>query len=92
MFSRGRLDISVERARYAAGDTISGTVTLTPKKLVKARKVAISLVGEYSTTVISRRVGPRGVSPVHPVLSCSDVWIGGWPCQMRLERARSRMT
>jgi hypothetical protein len=58
MFSGGKLDISVEKTGYAPGDTISGTVTLTLKKPVKAREMTLSLSGEYITTVTARVIGP----------------------------------
>ena len=46
MFGKGRIDITVPRTSYAPGDTISGNVTLTLKKPVKAREASISLIGE----------------------------------------------
>jgi hypothetical protein len=66
MFGRGKIDISIQKTKYAPGDTISGTVALTLKKPVKAREMTISLIGEYKTTVTSRGIGRRGVLPVHP--------------------------
>jgi hypothetical protein len=66
MFGRGKIDISVQKTRYAPGDTISGSVALTLNKPAKAREMTISLIGEYKTTVTSRGVGRRGVLPVHP--------------------------
>lgn len=66
MFGRGKIDISIQKTRYAPGDTIFGVVALTLKKPVKAREMTISLIGEYMTTVIARGIGPRGVLPVHP--------------------------
>jgi hypothetical protein len=55
MFGRGKIDMSIQKTRYIAGDTISGSVTLTLNKPVKAREMTISLIGEYKTTVIKRR-------------------------------------
>jgi hypothetical protein len=66
MFGRGKIDISVQKTRYASGDTISGSVTLTLNKPVKAREMTLSLIGEYITMVVSRGTGPGGVLPVHP--------------------------
>lgn len=62
MFSRGEIDISIQKTSYTPGDTISGSVNLTFKKPVKAKEVTISLVGEYMTKVTTRRA--RGVTAV----------------------------
>jgi hypothetical protein len=60
-FGKGRIDIAIQRTNYAAGDTISGNVTLTLKKSVKAREVSISLIGERKVTQTTPRAGgPRG--------------------------------
>ena len=58
MFSRGKLDISIRKIGYRPGDTISGTVTLTLSKPVRAREMTLSLRGEYITTMTARVVGP----------------------------------
>jgi hypothetical protein len=55
MFGRGKIDISVQKTKYASGDTISGSVALTLNKVMKAREMTISLIGEYKTTVIKQR-------------------------------------
>jgi len=58
MFGRGKIDISIQKARYAPGDTISGAVTLTLNRPVKAREMTLSLIGEYMTIVTDRVIGP----------------------------------
>jgi hypothetical protein len=55
MFGRGEIDISVQKTRYAPGDTISGSVNLTLKKPVEAREMTLSLVGEYTTKLSGRQ-------------------------------------
>jgi hypothetical protein len=59
-FSKGRIDIAIQKTNYAPGDTISGNVTLTLKKPVKAREVNISLIGEHKVTQSTPRVGGTG--------------------------------
>jgi len=54
MFGRGKIDISIKKASFAPGDTISGSVDLTLRKAVKAREMTVSLVGEYMTTETRR--------------------------------------
>jgi len=58
MFGRGKIDISIQKTRYAPGDTISGAVTLTLNRPVKAREMTLSLIGEYMTIVTDRVIGP----------------------------------
>jgi hypothetical protein len=58
MFGRGKINIAVQKTGYTPGDTISGTVTLTLKKSVKAREMTLSLIGEYITTMTARVIGP----------------------------------
>jgi len=58
MFGRGRIDISIPKTGYAAGDTICGTVTLKLNKPTRARKMTLSLIGEYITAVTARVIGP----------------------------------
>jgi hypothetical protein len=61
MFSKGRIDIAIQKTNYAPGDTISGNVTLTLKKPVRAREASISLIGEHKITqTTSQVVGPMG--------------------------------
>ena len=55
MFGKGRINIKIQRTGYAPGDTISGNVTFTLKKPVKARELSISLIGEQRTTRTSAR-------------------------------------
>jgi hypothetical protein len=50
MFGKGKIDIPIQKSHYAPGDIISGDVSLTLKKPVKAREVSISLIGEHKTT------------------------------------------
>jgi hypothetical protein len=59
-FGKGRIDIAIQKTGYAPGDTISGNVTLTLKKPVKAREVNISLIGEHKVTQTTPRVGGAG--------------------------------
>ena len=58
MFSKGKIDIVIPKAHYAPGDIISGNVSLTLKKPVKAKQLCISLIGEYKST--TRQAGPDG--------------------------------
>jgi hypothetical protein len=50
MFGKGKIDISIPKTDYAAGENISGVVTLSLKKPVKADEVNISLIGEQTIT------------------------------------------
>ncbi|MFP3879332.1 MAG: hypothetical protein ACLFVA_00020 [Dehalococcoidia bacterium] len=61
MFGRGRIDITLEKLKYIRGDTISGTVTLTLRKPVKARGMSISLIGEGKTRVTTPSTGRSGI-------------------------------
>jgi hypothetical protein len=58
MFSKGKIDIVIPQTCYAPGDIISGNVSLTLKKPVKARQLCISLIGDYKSTVTER--APEG--------------------------------
>ena len=61
MFSKGKINIAIQKGHYAPGDIISGDVALTLKKPVKAREVSISLIGEHKITETNPRVGgPMG--------------------------------
>ena len=61
MFGKGKINIALQKTHYAPGDIISGDVALTLKKLVKAREVSISLIGEHKITETTPRVGgPMG--------------------------------
>jgi sporulation-control protein spo0M len=58
MFGRGKIDISIQKTSYQPGDTISGAMTLTLNKPVKAREMTLSLIGEYITIVTDRVISP----------------------------------
>ncbi len=61
MFGKGKIDVAIQKNHYVPGDIISGNVSLTLKKPVKAREVSISLVGEHKTTQTTTGVGgPMG--------------------------------
>ena len=61
MFGKGKIDIAIQKSHYAPGDIISGNVSLTLKKPVKAREVSISLIGEHKATQTTPGVGgPMG--------------------------------
>ena len=47
---KGSIVISLQKFNYLPGDNISGNVTLTMKKPVKAREMSISLAGEQKVT------------------------------------------
>lgn len=49
MFSRGKINVAVQKTNYAPGDTISGNIALTLKKPVKAKGMSIFLIGEEIT-------------------------------------------
>jgi hypothetical protein len=59
-FSKGKIDIAIQKSHYAPGDIISGNVALTLKKPVKAKEVSISLIGEEITTGGGGKVGWGG--------------------------------
>jgi len=64
MFGRGKIDISIQKTSCQPGDTISGAITLTLNKPVKAREMTLSLIGEYITIVTDRVIDPvPGVRP-----------------------------
>jgi len=58
MFGKGKIEIGLQKTHYAPGDTISGVVTLSLKKPVKAREASIALIGEEITT--QTRMGVSG--------------------------------
>jgi hypothetical protein len=61
MFGKGKINIAIQKSHYMPGDIISGNVSLTLKKPVKAREVSISLIGEHKTTQTTTGVGgPMG--------------------------------
>jgi len=61
MFSKGKIDVAIQKSHYAPGDLISGSVSLTLKKPVKAREISISLIGEHKTTQTTTGIGgPMG--------------------------------
>ena len=59
-FSKGKIDIAIQKSHYAPGDIISGNVALTLKKPVKAKEVSTSLIGEEITTGGGGKVGWGG--------------------------------
>jgi sporulation-control protein spo0M len=59
-FGKGKIDIAIQKSNYAPGDTISGNVALTLKKLAKAREMSISLIGEQRITTTQETVS-RGI-------------------------------
>jgi len=61
MFGKGKINIAIQKSHYAPGDIISGNVSLTLKKPVKAREVSISLIGEHKATQTAAGIGgPMG--------------------------------
>ncbi len=54
MFSKGKLAITIAKAIYSPGDIVSGNISLSLKKPVKARELSVSLIGEKR----SRQSGP----------------------------------
>ena len=50
MFGKGKIGVAIQKGHYVPGDIISGNVSLTLKKPVKARGVSISLIGEHKAT------------------------------------------
>ena len=59
MFGKGKIDIAIQKSHYAPGDIISGNVSLTLKKPVKAREVSVSLIGEHKATQTATGIGGR---------------------------------
>jgi len=62
MFSKGKISLTIPRTDYAPGDKISGDITLTLKKPVRARAVSISLIGEQKNTRVGGMMGKQGTS------------------------------
>jgi len=62
MFGKGKINIAIQRTGYAPGDTVSGNVTLTLKKPVRARGVSISLIGEQKNTRVGGMPGSKDMS------------------------------
>jgi len=50
VFDKGRIEVAIPKTHFTPGDTISGKVSLTLKKPVKAKEMCISLIGEQTTT------------------------------------------
>jgi hypothetical protein len=57
MFGKGKINVTIQKTHYAPGDIISGNVSLTLKKPVKAREVNISLIGEHKSTQTAPQFG-----------------------------------
>jgi len=80
MLGRGKIGITLPTSDYVRGDTISGTITLTLDKPMKARELSITLIGEYTTTVTTpgiqmgmrRGGGFGGRSSAHPGVRVGD--------------------
>ncbi len=50
LFSKGNMDIKLDKASFSAGESIIGTVTMQLKKPIKSRGVVISIIGERKVT------------------------------------------
>ena len=50
MFGKGKIQVTIPGTDFAPGDSISGEVSLTLKKPVKADGMSISLIGEQKVT------------------------------------------
>jgi hypothetical protein len=59
---KGAINISIQRVNYVPGDLISGNVSLTVKKPVKARETSISLIGEQKVTRQVRSTSGPGMT------------------------------
>jgi hypothetical protein len=59
---KGSINISIQRVNYAPGDLISGNVSLTVKKPVRARETSISLISEQKVTRQVRSTSGPGMA------------------------------
>ncbi len=50
MIGKGKIEISLPKARFNPGEDISGIATLTLKKPTKARKFTVSFIGDQKIT------------------------------------------
>lgn len=50
LFSKGTMNIQLQKMAFSQGESISGTVTMQLKKPIQARGVRICLIGEQKTT------------------------------------------
>jgi sporulation-control protein spo0M len=71
MIGRGKIDITLEKPNYIRGGTISGTVTLTLGKPVKARGMSISLIGEGKTRVTTPSTGRAQIQTYATTVTCT---------------------
>jgi hypothetical protein len=90
-FGKGKIDIAIQKTNYTPGDTISGNVSLTLKKPVKAREVSISLIGEHKTTQTTPRVrGPMGGGGISTSTTTQTVRIYDFKQQLDSEKEYSQ--
>jgi hypothetical protein len=71
-FDKGKINISIQKTNYAPGDMITGDISLSVKKPVKAKEMDISLVGEQKTTSMQRVSGSTGMQQVTQVVRIYD--------------------
>lgn len=62
MLGKGKIEMRLQRTSFAPGDTISGNVSLSVKKPVKARGVSVSLIGEQKSTRVRGMTGGNNMS------------------------------
>lgn len=91
MFGKGKIDVAIQKNHYVPGDIISGNVSLTLKKPVKAREVSISLVGEQKTTQTTTGVGgPMGSGGIDMSTTTKTVRIYDFKQQLDGEKEYSQ--
>ena len=91
MFGKGKINIALQKTHYAPGDIISGDVSLTLKKAVKAREVSISLIGEHKSTQTAPGVGgPMGGGGMSMSTTTKTVRIYDFKQQLDTEKEYSQ--